>query len=318
MLRMESSFNLSTRDPVEFETVMAPIVGHLSARPVKTAMFNAKVSVKRLSKLSIFTVRADSIRVDIEPPHRYVGLQLPLGRQLTITENSQEARFLHDIHLQKPGRELSLEFSKGCRALVANLFSVPLQDYVLKLTAADESSDPTFGNRISISSPSGLLLSRSLAKLWTELRQAESSRDSSFGIMETEDALIARFVMASHTRDDNNRHCERVGNSPALARAEEYLNANLTTPVSQADLAAYTGVSIRTLSRAFSRRHGIGPIGYLRAQRLDAAYRDLLGADADSTTVTEVASRYGFVHFGKFSIEYKQAFGESPSVTLRG
>ncbi len=297
---------------------MAPIVGHLSARPVRTAAFNAKVSVKRLSRLSIFTVRADSIRVDIGAPHRYVGLQLPLGRQLTITENSQEARFLHDIHLQKPDRELSLEFGKGCRALVANLFSAPLQDYALKLTAADELSDPTIDNRISISSRSGLLLSRSLANLWTELRWAESSPDSSISIMEKEDALIARFVMASHTRDDTNRHSEHVENSPALARAEEYLNANLTTPVSQADLAAYAGVSIRTLSRAFSRRHRIGPMGYLRARRLDAAYRDLLGADPHSTTVTEVASRYGFIHFGKFAIEYKQAFGESPSITLRG
>ena len=55
---------------------------------------------------------------------------------------------------------------------------------------------------------------------------------------------------------------------------------------------------------------------YLKARRLDATYRELLGAEADSTTVTEVALRYGFNHLGKFAIEYKQAFGESPSVTL--
>lgn len=153
---------------------------------------------------------------------------------------------------------------------------------------------------------------------WSESRRTESSPDSSIRIMETEDALIALFIMASNARDVDNKHSERVENRAALARAEEYLNASLTAPVSRADLAAAAGVSIRTLSRGFAKRHGIGPMGFLRTRRLDAAYRALLGADADSTTVTEVATHYGFSNLGKFAAEYRQTFGELPSVTLKG
>ena len=36
-----------------------------------------------------------------------------------------------------------------------------------------------------------------------------------------------------------------------------------------------------------------------------------------SVTVTEIATALGFVELGRFSVEYRKAFGESPSETLR-
>ena len=134
--------------------------------------------------------------------------------------------------------------------------------------------------------------------------------------METEDALIAHFVMANETGDTNSRHTKGGENLRAIECAEQYINAHLTQPVSRADLAATANVSIRTLTRGFTERHGTGPMGFLKARRLDAAYRQLLGAEADSIIVTEVAIRYGFNHLGKFAREYKRVFGELPSVTL--
>ena len=101
-----------------------------------------------------------------------------------------------------------------------------------------------------------------------------------------------------------------------MNRAEQYLCANLESPVTRDRVADIAGVSIRTLSRAFMKRHGVGPITFLRQRRLEAAYRDLLGSKAEDTSVTDVAMRYGFAHLGKFSIVYRRTFGESPSTTL--
>ena len=36
-----------------------------------------------------------------------------------------------------------------------------------------------------------------------------------------------------------------------------------------------------------------------------------------SVTVTEIATALGFVELGRFSVEYRKAFGECPSETLR-
>jgi transcriptional regulator GlxA family with amidase domain len=45
--------------------------------------------------------------------------------------------------------------------------------------------------------------------------------------------------------------------------------------------------------------------------------RDELLRSGPDANVTAVAMRHGFVHLGRFSAQYRVAFGELPSATLR-
>ena len=61
---------------------------------------------------------------------------------------------------------------------------------------------------------------------------------------------------------------------------------------------------------------GMGPMHYLWLRRMHLARRALLGADPQATTVTKVATDYGFWELGRFSVDYRMLFGELPSASL--
>jgi AraC-like DNA-binding protein len=98
--------------------------------------------------------------------------------------------------------------------------------------------------------------------------------------------------------------------------AMDFLRAQAHRPLTVEDIAASVGVSVRTLQAAFRSQVGYSPMTALRTVRLEYARRDLERATS-GTTVASVAGAWGFSHPGRFSVHYAQAFGESPSETLR-
>jgi TolB-like protein/AraC-like DNA-binding protein len=86
--------------------------------------------------------------------------------------------------------------------------------------------------------------------------------------------------------------------------------------VTMADLTRQSGLAARTLRKHFRSFLGVSPLGYLRGIRLAALREELLHALRPGS-ITEIALRYGFHHFGRFSAEYRRRFGEYPSSTLR-
>jgi transcriptional regulator GlxA family with amidase domain len=101
-----------------------------------------------------------------------------------------------------------------------------------------------------------------------------------------------------------------------VKQAEAYIEAHAREPISLADIAAHSGVSIRTLSHSFKSFRHTSPIAALRDARLAGARGDLVAGGTDAT-VTKIAYRWGFNHLGRFSQLYHQRYGEQPLATLR-
>ena len=95
--------------------------------------------------------------------------------------------------------------------------------------------------------------------------------------------------------------------------SREHLHASLSI----GELCRIAGLHHRTLLRAFWAVHRTTPYRYLHALRLDEARQMLSQGTTNSDTVTQVAMRFGFRELGRFAADYRAAFGESPSQTLR-
>jgi transcriptional regulator GlxA family with amidase domain len=83
------------------------------------------------------------------------------------------------------------------------------------------------------------------------------------------------------------------------------------------DIAEAIGVKRRTLQRAFHDVLGTGVASFVRKTKLTAVRAELIDSDPGITSVTDVATKYGFTELGRFSVQYRSRFAESPSETLR-
>ena len=131
-----------------------------------------------------------------------------------------------------------------------------------------------------------------------------------------EQALIEAVVFClDDSHSDEVRNVERQ-RARMLRRLEEVLVANSEQPLYMAELCAQVGASYWTLRDCCLEYLGMSPKHYLWLRRMHLARRALRGANAEKTTVTEVATNYGFWELGRFSVAYRSLFGVSPSTTL--
>jgi transcriptional regulator GlxA family with amidase domain len=103
---------------------------------------------------------------------------------------------------------------------------------------------------------------------------------------------------------------------PDVKRAAQFIGTHLDDTMTIGDVAAAAGVAHRTLYKHFHDERGISPMRYARDCRF-AQVREALLRAGPQDCVTTIAVQWGFCHLGRFSVEYRKRYGESPSETLR-
>jgi AraC-like DNA-binding protein len=135
-------------------------------------------------------------------------------------------------------------------------------------------------------------------------------------VAQIEQLVVSTLVSAQphDMRESKSARCTAV--LPRhVKRVQDYLRANAAEPVTADQMAIVAGVSLRSLYAGFKDYCGVSPMQYLRTIRLESARKDLL--NEPDCNIASIAMRWGFGHLGRFSIEYKERFGESPSQSVR-
>lgn len=230
------------------------------------------------------------------------------GRTLFRTENSAidaragEAFLLRDVTkhdiISEPGTSqicVAIPSARYIRLLAK--FGDPLTDISVKHST------------VSISQPSLQCLKEAAKLLISVSGSGPSAGGTSLGASVLSDAFLAMFV-ESWPREAGHRNCQ-AARPFYIKRAIEWMYANATQKVSLDNLAAASGVSVRTLQLGFRNFSGLSPMGYLLNLRLEHAYNDLLTEPA-TTTIEDISRRWGFTNPGKFSAQIRNMYGQNP------
>ena len=182
------------------------------------------------------------------------------------------------------------------------------------------------GTEIS-SSPEGRVLrpSRSTAgrllRLHSEVCRLAETRQELIANPEVARALeqeLFQTLISCLTADDAGSHSRRNRHhAEIMSRFEDALASYHEPRLNLPALCSAIDVPERTLRMCSAESLGLSPTRYHLLRRLNGARSELLNADPETTSVTEIAHNHQFVELGRFAVAYRTVFGEMPSATLR-
>lgn len=132
-----------------------------------------------------------------------------------------------------------------------------------------------------------------------------------------EQALIGAMVDCLGDRARTEGGLAPGQHAIVMQRFRRVIEENPEQPIYIPEICRAIRVSERSLRACCQEHLGMSPKRYLLLRRMQLARRALRTAEPSATTVTEVAMRCGFWQLGRFAVEYRTLFGESPSATLR-
>jgi len=166
------------------------------------------------------------------------------------------------------------------------------------------------------SSPAALLGLRRLLDLVVEQLSDEQSALVPAALAELEQAMIVQLLFAGrHNYSELVERQPRDAGPAHVRRVEAFIEANWNGPIMIESLVEVSGVSARTLFRAFEKARGCSPMTFVKQVRLEQARRMLCRPDP-ATSVSRTAFACGFSNLGHFASAYRSTFGELPSQTL--
>lgn len=246
--------------------------------------------------------------------------QMPLSGAAAIHNGA-------DSYCSDPGRAAVLNphlpttmiWGEGCAQVLLRIDRAAFNAHLARMLGGRADRLLAFTGAFDLTGPRGAAIRALVLHLVAEADagRAALGQGSLMG-RQIEAALMTGLLEAhQHNFSDALRRSRNTDLAPRLVRqAEEYMLARIDHPLALDDVAGVVGVSARALQYAFRQFRNTTPMAFLRQQRLERAHRDLQEA-RPGDTVTEIATRWGFTHFGRFSETYRARFGCTPRQTLR-
>ncbi|WP_083803493.1 helix-turn-helix domain-containing protein [Sagittula stellata] len=257
--------------------------------------------------------------VEIEPGElgSFYLVQIPLKGQAWIDNSAGDVETGPGLgSVLNPHRNASMRWREGCSQLLLQIDAQQLNRVAERLIGRALSGPVTFRTAVDQRVPE---VDKWVHKLRTCFSLAEKEAIYAKGNLHTqalvEEQLIEGFLLCqpSDLSGPLTKDIDRAGNL-YVRRAMQYIHRNLGAAMTVGDIADALGISPRSLQLSFKAELGMTPMQYLRDARLREAHA-MLKTGSDMGSIGDICEHVGIAHCGRFSVEYKRRYGESPHET---
>jgi AraC-like DNA-binding protein len=262
----------------------------------------------------------DELRIECDDVGTGFYVQVPIAGRFTSRHRGVETTFSRlSAAVYRPGSPFAARWPGGLRALCVRIEATAVQAAMATLVGDRASRHVGFDPVIDTAGGYG--------RAWAELVYVLNRQLSAPGSLLREplvaaplaDSLVNGFMLAATRTQPEALAAPAAAARPAPVRAAiDLIESDPRAPLTLSVLATHSGVSPRTLQKAFQRHLGISPMEYVRDVRLRRAHAELRAADPYGDSVAAVARRWGFSHLGRFAAAHEARFGQKPLRTLRG
>ena len=294
--------------PVDFPSARASSIVDLKLNALTVGRLTCGYMRFR-DAVRIETAEAENYHVDI-PVSGRATMRAGLGRPVHCT--SQTAGVF------MPGRPVELDCGERFAQLSVMIPRGQLHLEVENLIGEELARPLEFSAELDLTAPGGQMMMQVLRLIDEASNHPGGPLVHPLATQRLEQVLIHSLLFGQA----HNHSAALTGATPAagtrpVAQAVELLRGSPAHPWTVAELAAEVSLSVRSLQEGFRRSLDTTPMAYLRQLRLEKVREELTTAVPGSVSVTEAATRWGFVHLGRFAAAYRREFAERPSETAR-
>lgn len=218
-----------------------------------------------------------------------------------------------------PGQLFTSEWSIDCSKLLFFINKSAVETQLTQLLGNDPRYPIDFDMAIDFSTDRGRSLLNILHLMVDELENPNSLLHSTpLAHRQYEQMAIWALLNAQpHNYSDKLCNHSAFGSPHHVRSVVDYIEKNCAEEIMLEDLIRVSGVGKRTLFAAFKRYKNSSPMKHLKNVRMDKVHQALRQTTPEETNVTQLAEHWGFSQLGRFSVEYRERYGESPSETLK-
>ena len=247
--------------------------------------------------------------------HDFYLFQVPIhGKSSIGVGNQTVVADRHTATVISPDLPLQLDWEQDCEQLLIKIPKPLLNQACTQLLDIAPEDQIEFQPRYCLNNSHGIAWQHQISAMLSYAAQKDYLPEQWLQNLQT-NLLQHLLITQPNNYSKYFHHTPRMTGQRRLRLARRYIHEHLGENLRLEGIAQACDSSIRSLTDAFRTQLDISPTQYIREARLAAVRKELLQA-TPTTRITEVATRWGFTHLGRFSAWYKESYQESPLETL--